>query len=339
MAGPRRGPAPAHDIGIWLGAYKPRMLALTGRKADGWLPSLGYVDPADLAPGNAIIDEAAAAGRHPGDIRRLLNITGEFVSRGTGLLTGPPAQWASELAELALRDGISVFILGSDDPTAIERFGQEVAPAVRELVEAQRRQPGGPATSGPATPAAQPATPTPTAQSATPAAPEPADDGDLGVTPTPDTGERLSDARLWDESTRPSRPRAPADAVYTDRGRAVASHLIDVHDHLRAELTQIRELIDQVRDGAIGAARARSVINEMTMRQNDWTLGAYCASYCRIVAQHHTLEDDAIFPYLRTRERGLEPVIDRLAEEHKIIHHVLEGVEPLAKYGFYAGQL
>ncbi len=32
------GPAPRHDVGIWVGAYKPRMLALTGRKGDGWLP-------------------------------------------------------------------------------------------------------------------------------------------------------------------------------------------------------------------------------------------------------------------------------------------------------------
>ncbi|WP_017606484.1 LLM class flavin-dependent oxidoreductase, partial [Nocardiopsis alkaliphila] len=43
--GMRRGPAPRHDVDIWLGAYKPRMLRLVGAKADGWLPSLGYLDP------------------------------------------------------------------------------------------------------------------------------------------------------------------------------------------------------------------------------------------------------------------------------------------------------
>ena len=41
VLGAKRGPAPAHPIGIWLGAYKPRMLRLTGRVADGWLPSAG----------------------------------------------------------------------------------------------------------------------------------------------------------------------------------------------------------------------------------------------------------------------------------------------------------
>jgi alkanesulfonate monooxygenase SsuD/methylene tetrahydromethanopterin reductase-like flavin-dependent oxidoreductase (luciferase family) len=32
---------PAHPVELWLGAYKPRMLALTGAKADGWVPSAG----------------------------------------------------------------------------------------------------------------------------------------------------------------------------------------------------------------------------------------------------------------------------------------------------------
>src|SRR5690606_4891399 len=30
LDGAKRGPAPAHDIGLWVGAYKPRMLRLTG---------------------------------------------------------------------------------------------------------------------------------------------------------------------------------------------------------------------------------------------------------------------------------------------------------------------
>jgi alkanesulfonate monooxygenase SsuD/methylene tetrahydromethanopterin reductase-like flavin-dependent oxidoreductase (luciferase family) len=30
------GPAPRHAIELWIGTYKPRMLALTGREGDGW---------------------------------------------------------------------------------------------------------------------------------------------------------------------------------------------------------------------------------------------------------------------------------------------------------------
>jgi hemerythrin-like domain-containing protein len=97
------------------------------------------------------------------------------------------------------------------------------------------------------------------------------------------------------------------------------------------------------------------------------------------VAQHHSLEDDAVFPHLARSDRSLEPVIDRLAEEHLVIHDAIHEVdralvehinhpddyspiqaaidsltdsllshlsyeehqivEPLARLGFYPGQL
>ena len=64
LAGAKTGPRPPHDIGIWLGAYRPRMLRLTGRLADGWLPSSPGAPPEKLAEMNGIIDAAAReAGR------------------------------------------------------------------------------------------------------------------------------------------------------------------------------------------------------------------------------------------------------------------------------------
>ena len=121
-----------HDPGIWIGALKPRMLRLTGRLADGWLPSLGRVEPSDLAGMNQVIDEAAVkAGRSPQAVRRMLNVfTGHAVMRG------PSSAQAERLAGLALDHGVSTFILGSDDADEISRFALEVAPAVRDLVDA-----------------------------------------------------------------------------------------------------------------------------------------------------------------------------------------------------------
>jgi alkanesulfonate monooxygenase SsuD/methylene tetrahydromethanopterin reductase-like flavin-dependent oxidoreductase (luciferase family) len=139
VTGAKRGPAPAHPVEIWLGAYGPRMLALTGRLADGWLPSLGPVGRAGLAAASAAVDDAARdAGRSPADVRRLLNIGGTFDAVGSGPLGGPPARWAEELARFAVDHGFSVFILGSDDPDDLRRFAAEVAPAVRDLVAAER---------------------------------------------------------------------------------------------------------------------------------------------------------------------------------------------------------
>jgi alkanesulfonate monooxygenase SsuD/methylene tetrahydromethanopterin reductase-like flavin-dependent oxidoreductase (luciferase family) len=132
IRGAKRGPAPAHDVSIWLGVLGPRMLRLTGQKADGWLPSLPCLKPGDLERGNAIIDEAAAAvGRDPREIRRMLNITPEQATVG-------------DLLPFALRDGVSAFILASDDPRAIQAWGEEVAPALREAVARERQVAGTP---------------------------------------------------------------------------------------------------------------------------------------------------------------------------------------------------
>jgi len=144
VSGAKRGPAPAHDIKIWVGAYKPRMLRLIGRAADGALPSLGYLPngPADLAELNKYIDAGAqAANRDPKAVRRLLNVSGQFAATGRSLLNGPAEQWAEELAGLTLEHGVSAFILATDDAATIERFAAEVAPATRQLVAAERGQP------------------------------------------------------------------------------------------------------------------------------------------------------------------------------------------------------
>src|SRR4029450_12507171 len=104
----------------------------------------------------------------------------------------------------------------------------------------------------------------------------------LRVTPTPDDGRRLSDVRLWDEATRPTAPSRGGGA-YTDQQRANAQHLVDVHDHLRGELAQLRDLVEQVAAGTLDVGAARSHVNTMTLRQNNWTLRHYCQSYFRVV--------------------------------------------------------
>ena len=314
VAGAKRGPAPAHDIGIWVGGYRPRMLALIGRCADGWLPSLSYLPGgvAQLSDRNAMIDEAAlAAGREPVSVRRLLNISGEFTRSGSGLLTGPVSQWVEELAGLVVDCGISGFILTGDDQATIERFGPEVAPAVRELVAAERTEPGARHKAG------QQEGPGDHASAA------PASDARRAG----ESGYGKGSSSFWDESARPVAPPAPPGHVYSARGLAVGRHLADVHDHLRRELDQIRELLEEVKGGRVTAGAARAVLNEMTMRQNNWTLGAYCAAYCSMITQHHGLEDRAVFPHLRGSDPGLAPVIDRLEQEHVIIHEVVESVD------------
>lgn len=139
LRGANTGPVPAHAMQIWVGAVQPRMLALTGRLADGWVPSSSYVPPEALHEKNQRIDEAAAeAGRDPQSIRRIYNLMGRITSgeRG-GYLEGPAAYWVDELARLVEEDGMDSFIFGPTEPgeDQIRLFAEAVVPQVRAAFE------------------------------------------------------------------------------------------------------------------------------------------------------------------------------------------------------------
>ena len=146
LKGMRPGPRPVHDIGVWVGAYGPRMLNLIGRLADGWVPSFGYSPLERLPEMQERIDEGAAeAGRDPREIRRAYNLSGIIGPAGDGPLDGPVSKWVETLTGFALEHGMDTFVYwpSGDHERQAEVFAGEVAPAAREAVRAARtRGPG-----------------------------------------------------------------------------------------------------------------------------------------------------------------------------------------------------
>ena len=144
LKGVHSGPVPAHDIGIWVGAGGPRMLSLTGRLADGWVPSSSWAPPERLPEMHERIDAAAQdAGRKPSDVRRLYNVSGTITDGGRGeFLEGPASYWVDELTRLSVDLGMDAFIFwpASDPTVQLRRFAEEVAPAVRSTVAMNRTQ-------------------------------------------------------------------------------------------------------------------------------------------------------------------------------------------------------
>ena len=133
------GPPPAHRVGIWVGAMLPRTLELIGRVADGWIPPFGTSALARFPAASARIDAAAAAsGRDPAAIRRVLNVAGRITDggRGDGPLDGPVEQWVETILGWSRDLRIDAFIVWPPDTGTdlIDRFAAEVVPAVRELV-------------------------------------------------------------------------------------------------------------------------------------------------------------------------------------------------------------
>ena len=141
LRGLKPGPHPAHEIGIWVGAGGPRMLGLIGRLADGWVPSMGWATPDRLPEMHGRIDEGAArAGRDPGEIQRVYNLSGTIGAEGDGPLEGPVSRWVEQLSRFALRFGMDTFVYwpSDDHVRQVELFAGEVVPAVREAVAAGR---------------------------------------------------------------------------------------------------------------------------------------------------------------------------------------------------------
>jgi alkanesulfonate monooxygenase SsuD/methylene tetrahydromethanopterin reductase-like flavin-dependent oxidoreductase (luciferase family) len=137
VKGLRPGPPPAHEIGIWLGAYGPRMVRLTGRLADGWLPSVPRMPLDEIPAKQTAIDEAAKrAGREPTAIRRAANVAGTITSDGeprSGFLNGPATAWVEDLRTLQRDYGFDTFVFwGEGDPDEqLRRFAEDVVPELR----------------------------------------------------------------------------------------------------------------------------------------------------------------------------------------------------------------
>jgi hypothetical protein len=142
-------PAAAPTPPIWTGALGPKALAVTGRRADGWVPGhLADWRSTLVAESRPIVDEAAASvGRNPTDVDTIYNVSGQLTrvplpetrddeGRWIG---GGVTQWVEELTLAVLEHGAAAFIylLPPGDilsDTTVNLWAHEVVPAVREAI-------------------------------------------------------------------------------------------------------------------------------------------------------------------------------------------------------------
>jgi alkanesulfonate monooxygenase SsuD/methylene tetrahydromethanopterin reductase-like flavin-dependent oxidoreductase (luciferase family) len=130
-------PKPERPIPIWLGTYGPRALAVTGRLADGWIPSLGYAGP-DRIPAmrDVVLGAAREAGRDPAEIACIYNLevrVDDSPARERVEVSGPPDAVAERLLgflELGFA-GFNLIPVGPGPDEQAERLAREVLPAVR----------------------------------------------------------------------------------------------------------------------------------------------------------------------------------------------------------------
>ncbi|MBS42138.1 MAG: hypothetical protein CMH83_02940 [Nocardioides sp.] len=129
----------------------------------------------------------------------------------------------------------------------------------------------------------------------------------------------------WDESARPTTTTYDdADPGAVARG----DHLRQIHDMYRQGLDQVAAALDTAvaaRDDEAASAtalgEARSGIHALGAPVR--TAGSWCGQLCRAVEQHHRIEDAVLYPALRAADDGLAAVLDRLGEEHDVVHALL----------------
>jgi alkanesulfonate monooxygenase SsuD/methylene tetrahydromethanopterin reductase-like flavin-dependent oxidoreductase (luciferase family) len=133
---------------IWTGAVGPKSLAVTGRLADGWVPSRGsdWLSPLYLQARPVIDEAAAAAGRDPSDVVTIYNFGGRITAGplpqtrdGDGRwVGGSVGQWVDELTTAVLEHQAAGFVFRSTDDSpagvALGRWAEEIVPAVRQAV-------------------------------------------------------------------------------------------------------------------------------------------------------------------------------------------------------------
>jgi probable F420-dependent oxidoreductase len=131
-------PKPNHRIPIWLGTYGPRALAVTGRLADGWIPTLELAPPDQVgAMRERVLSAAREAGRDPEEITCIYNMdirVDERVDPSPTVVSGPPDAVAERLMEFADLGFTAMHFLlaGPGQDEQAERLSHEVIPILRE---------------------------------------------------------------------------------------------------------------------------------------------------------------------------------------------------------------
>ncbi|GAA3158306.1 LLM class flavin-dependent oxidoreductase [Nonomuraea roseoviolacea] len=127
-------PKPERPIPIWLGTYGRRALEVTGRLADGWIPSYGFAPPEQVTGLRAQV-LAAAGGREVECVYNVPVRIGDVGDAGDdgGVVAGSAEQVTERLGELCgLGFGsMNLMPVGTDFRDQAELLAQKVVPHLR----------------------------------------------------------------------------------------------------------------------------------------------------------------------------------------------------------------
>jgi alkanesulfonate monooxygenase SsuD/methylene tetrahydromethanopterin reductase-like flavin-dependent oxidoreductase (luciferase family) len=138
------GPSPHHDIKIWLGAARPRMLELIGRIGDGWvIPLNTYMSREEVWASQKLINASARKSRRALDsIARVANIVGVIDEKGQldqssgdkAPFVGSSSEWVNWILSTYTDLGVDTFVFwpsgDGQEESQVRLFAERVVPKV-----------------------------------------------------------------------------------------------------------------------------------------------------------------------------------------------------------------
>ncbi|MFL6078378.1 MAG: hemerythrin domain-containing protein [Ornithinibacter sp.] len=114
------------------------------------------------------------------------------------------------------------------------------------------------------------------------------------------------------------------DGGASGSGSGGAARVVALGAELRRLHDRIRDVLDDAREGLDLTVATASLTDDLVLR---------CRAVCTTLGMHHRDEDAALFPWLRRAFPGLDPVVDRLEEDHVMIGALLSDLEHLVGSG------
>ena len=128
------------------------------------------------------------------------------------------------------------------------------------------------------------------------------------------------------------RPSMPALANVTVAEQRAGLHLAAIHRmHLR-DMQRLAHVLEQVEQGAVSPEVFAQAVSNVELSHNMRVFGTMCGRECQVLTFHHDAEEHMIFPQLEQQNiQALSHVVDRLKQEHLIVHELITRLETAAQ--------
>lgn len=127
-------------------------------------------------------------------------------------------------------------------------------------------------------------------------------------------------------------PSMPALENVTEAEHHAGMHLAAIHRMYLRDMQRLAHVFKQVEQGAVSPEVFAKEVSNVDLTHNMRIFGTMCGRECQVLTFHHDAEEHMIFPQLEQQNiQALSRVVDRLKQEHLIVHELITRLETTAQ--------